>query len=120
MRGLLSLVMLLAAMLAITKAYRPIVQRPRPGQSGFPSFPGQGPFNPKPQPSRRLRRSPEDKNKITVHGQKEGGSTSYNIDYERKLYENKYGSIGANVGVNKNPYSKPESHVGIGGTFHFR
>ena len=50
MRGLLSLFMLFAAVLAVANAYRPPVQRPKPGQPGFPTFPGQGPFNPRPQP----------------------------------------------------------------------
>ena len=67
----------------------------------------------------RLRRSDDDENKITVNANKEGDKSSYQIEYERKIYENKYGSIGANVGVNKNPYSKPETQVEINGSFHW-
>ena len=66
----------------------------------------------------RFRRSPQDdKNKVTVNGQKEGGKSSYNVEYERKIYENKHGSVNVNAGVNKDPYSKPQSHVGVGGSF---
>ena len=50
MKGLFSLFMLFATILAASYAYLAPVPLPRPGQSGFPTFPGQGPFNPKPQP----------------------------------------------------------------------
>ena len=68
----------------------------------------------------RPRRSPEDdKNKVTVNADKKGGQSSYNIDYQRNIYENQHGSIDANVGVNKNPGQKPQSQVGISGSFHW-
>ena len=69
----------------------------------------------------RVRRSPDgdDKNSVTVKADQQGGQSSYSVDYQRQIYENKYGSIGANVGVNKNPGEKPETQFGVSGSFHW-
>ncbi|XP_033226254.1 uncharacterized protein LOC117178855 [Belonocnema kinseyi] len=128
MRGVLSLFMLFAALFVATCNYISPFSRPGTKQPRFPQFPGgtppfnplpgsTGPFIPRTQPFTRFRRSPEDKNKITANANKEGGKSAYQIEYERKLYENEHGSVSVNTGVNKNPYSKPQSHVGVSGSF---
>ncbi|XP_051165230.1 uncharacterized protein LOC127284010 [Leptopilina boulardi] len=123
MKGVLSIFLLFSVLLAVTSAYREPIQRPRPNQPGFPNFPGQGPFNPRPRPPYpiRMRRSPEPKKrgKITIEAQKEGKKSSYNVDLGHEIYTNKHGSISVNAGVNKDPYRKPQSHVGIQGSFRF-
>ena len=47
MKFLAALLLLVAAVMVAVDAYVPPVQRPFPNHRPFPSFPGQGPFNPK-------------------------------------------------------------------------
>ena len=47
MKFLAALMLLVAAVMVAVDAYVPPVQKPHPNQRPFPSFPGQGPFNPK-------------------------------------------------------------------------
>ncbi|XP_043474502.1 uncharacterized protein LOC122506418 isoform X2 [Leptopilina heterotoma] len=116
MRNIFSIVLLLVAFVAFTHAQIGPPRRP---------FPGHGPFNPhqpKPwggrRPAPRFRRSPKD-NHLTVEAGRQGGSSSYNVDYGRTVHENKYGRVIVNGGMNKEPHGRPEKHIGITGQWDF-
>ncbi|XP_051168682.1 uncharacterized protein LOC127286331 [Leptopilina boulardi] len=117
MKNILSIVMLIVAFIAVTHAQ---IGPPRNTHFPQPKFPNSRPsqWN-RPSFSRRFRRSADDKNRITVEGQKQGGGSSYNIDYGRTIYENKHGSVVVNGGMNKEPHGRPQKHIGIQGQWRF-
>ncbi|XP_014208625.1 uncharacterized protein LOC106639493 [Copidosoma floridanum] len=111
MKFLVSLLLLATLAIISIEAYRPPVVKPHPNRPPFPSFPGQGPFNPRP------RRSPDNNGQISINAKKEGGKTSWNVEAQQKIWENKHGSIHVSGGSNKLPGHGPQSQVGIGGSF---
>ncbi|XP_043474498.1 uncharacterized protein LOC122506417 [Leptopilina heterotoma] len=121
MKNFISILMLLAAIIAFTHAHTILV----PGKSN--PFPGHGPFNPnqpkpwgKPAPQHRFRRSDDEKkNHIKIEGQRERGSSSYNVDYGRTIHENKHGSVILHGGMNKDSHGRPDKHVGVQGQWRF-
>ncbi|XP_043481213.1 uncharacterized protein LOC122510539 [Leptopilina heterotoma] len=120
MKGFLAIFLLIAVTLAVTNAYRSPVHKPKPKQPAFPTFPGQGPWNPKIKPYPvRVARSSEKKGHVKVEAQKDGKKSSYNVDVGHKIYKNKHGSISISGGVRKDPYSKPQQTIGIQGSFSF-
>ncbi|XP_058795308.1 APC membrane recruitment protein 3-like isoform X2 [Phymastichus coffea] len=117
MKFVIAVLLLVALAMVSVDAYESPVQKPNPKGPKFPTFPGQGSFNPRPG---RYPRSPKEKNgQIKVDAKKEGGKTSWNVDAQQKIWGNKHGSINVNAGANKQPGGKPQGQVGISGSFQW-
>ncbi|XP_012284351.1 uncharacterized protein LOC105701824 [Orussus abietinus] len=94
--------------------------------------PGPGPLinRPRPPTQPRFRRSPEPepeprkKGSVYVDVQKPMSGPdrrpSIGAGYQHKIFENKHGHISAGGGFQKYPGQKPQSNVGITGSFRFR
>ena len=65
---------------------------------------------------------PKHKNHGQVTGgvNKEGGKTTWHVEGEKQVWGNKHGSVNVNGGVVKPPGGKPQGHVGVSGTIHWR
>lgn len=70
----------------------------------------------------RFRRSPEpkDRGQVTITAQGDPRRPNINVDAQKKIWENRHGSISVGGGADKRPGSSHwNPHVGVTGSFRF-